>query len=220
MTCGRTAYPAVNEPTNHLDVDSQALIQAINGFAGAVVIVSHDPHVLELTADRFWLVADGGVTAYDGNLDEYKALLLGGSKKAVANDTAQMPEKSEVSAVDKREKRRQAPRNVWRWHPYASRSRGWKSMWKTRRRQGEIEQKMADPELYEGSADALVCMQKDLGWISQQLAEAEEAWLIAHHELEAAEERVGWNQPPRSRMSRPPFSNMLINRRTIHRLGG
>ena len=48
----------------------------------------------------------------------------------------------------------------------------------------EIEQKMADPELYEGSADALVCMQKDLGWISQQLAEAEEAWLIAHHELE------------------------------------
>ena len=55
----------------------------------------------------------------------------------------------------------------------------------------EIEQKMADPELYEGSADALVCMQKDLGWISQQLAEAEEAWLIAHHELEAAEEGVG-----------------------------
>ena len=47
---------------------------------------------------------------------------------------------------------------------------------------------MADPELYEGSADTHGRMQKDLGWISQQLAEAEEAWLIAHHELEAAEE--------------------------------
>ena len=193
MTCDAPHILLLDEPTNHLDVDSrQALIQAINGFAGAVVIVSHDPHVLELTADRFWLVADGGVTAYDGNLDEYKALLLGGSKKAVANDTAQMPEKSEVSAVDKREKRRQAAEKRQVLAPLRKQvTRLEKHMEKLAADKSEIEQKMADPELYEGSADALVCMQKDLGWISQQLAEAEEAWLIAHHELEAAEEGVG-----------------------------
>ena len=193
MTCDAPHILLLDEPTNHLDVDSrQALIQAINGFAGAVVIVSHDPHVLELTADRFWLVADGGVTAYDGNLDEYKALLLGGSKKAVANDTEQMPEKSEVSAVDKREKRRQAAEKRQALAPLRKQvTRLEKHMEKLAADKSEIEQKMADPELYEGSADALVCMQKDLGWISQQLAEAEEAWLIAHHELEAAEEGVG-----------------------------
>ncbi len=193
MTCDAPHILLLDEPTNHLDVDSrQALIQAINGFAGAVVIVSHDPHVLELTADRFWLVADGGVTAYDGNLDEYKALLLGGSKKAVANNAAQMPEKSEVSAVDKREKRRQAAEKRQALAPLRKQvTRLEKHMEKLAADKAEIEQKMADPELYEGSADALVCMQKDLGWISQQLAEAEEAWLIAHHELEAAEEGVG-----------------------------
>ena len=53
-----------------------------------------------------------------------------------------------------------------------------------------IEEKMADPELYEGAADTLVGLQKDLGWVSQQLAEAEEAWLAAQQELEAAAEAV------------------------------
>ena len=81
MTCDAPHILLLDEPTNHLDVDSrQALIQAINGFAGAVVIVSHDPHVLELTADRFWLVADGGVTAYDGNSTNTKRCFLAEAK--------------------------------------------------------------------------------------------------------------------------------------------
>ena len=50
----------------------------------------------------------------------------------------------------------------------------------------EIEEKLADPMLYDGETDSMVALQKDLGWISQQLAEAEEAWLAAQHELESA----------------------------------
>src|SRR3546814_16759467 len=67
----------LDEPTNHLDIDSrQALIQALSEFEGAVILVSHDPHLVELAADRLWLVADGTVSAYDGDMDDYRKLLM------------------------------------------------------------------------------------------------------------------------------------------------
>jgi ATP-binding cassette subfamily F protein 3 len=66
----------LDEPTNHLDIDSrQALVQAVNSFEGAVVLISHDPHLIELTADRLWLVAGGQVKSFDGDMDDYRKLL-------------------------------------------------------------------------------------------------------------------------------------------------
>ena len=193
MTCDAPHILLLDEPTNHLDVDSrQALIQAINGFAGAVVIVSHDPHVLELTADRFWLVAEGGVSAYDGDLDEYKALLLGGAKKQRGKETTGTGEQPPATPVDKREQRRQAAEQRQALAPLRKQiARIEKNMEKLAADKAELEQKMADPALYDGAADALVGLQKDLGWVSQQLAEAEEAWLAAQQELEVAAEAVG-----------------------------
>jgi ATP-binding cassette subfamily F protein 3 len=68
----------LDEPTNHLDVDArEALIQALNAYAGAVVIVSHDRHMIEMTADRLVLVDGGAAREYDGTLDDYVALVLG-----------------------------------------------------------------------------------------------------------------------------------------------
>ena len=68
----------LDEPTNHLDVDArEALVQALNDYAGAVVIVSHDRHMLELTADRLVLVDDGTAREFTGSLDDYIALILG-----------------------------------------------------------------------------------------------------------------------------------------------
>src|SRR3546814_1097483 len=67
----------LDEPTNHLDIDSrQALVQALSEFEGAVILVSHDPNLVELAADRLWLVADGSVSAYDGDMDDYRKLLM------------------------------------------------------------------------------------------------------------------------------------------------
>jgi ATP-binding cassette subfamily F protein 3 len=67
----------LDEPTNHLDIDSRdALILAINGFAGAVLLISHDPHLIELTADQLWLVAGGRVQRFDGDLEDYRRALL------------------------------------------------------------------------------------------------------------------------------------------------
>jgi len=67
----------LDEPTNHLDIDSRAaLAEAINEFPGAVIMVSHDRYLIEACADRLWVVADHGVTAYDGDLDDYRRLVL------------------------------------------------------------------------------------------------------------------------------------------------
>ena len=68
----------LDEPTNHLDVDArEALVQALNGYDGAVIIVSHDRHMIELTADRLVLVENGGATEYAGSVDDYIDLVLG-----------------------------------------------------------------------------------------------------------------------------------------------
>jgi ATP-binding cassette, subfamily F, member 3 len=75
----------LDEPTNHLDIETrEALVEAINDFPGAVVLVSHDWHLVELVADRLWLVADGTVRAFEGDLEDYERQILegGGSEDA------------------------------------------------------------------------------------------------------------------------------------------
>ena len=72
----------LDEPTNHLDVDArEALVQALGAYDGAVVVVSHDRHMLELTADRLMLVDDGTATEFDGSLEDYTDLILGREAK-------------------------------------------------------------------------------------------------------------------------------------------
>ena len=67
----------LDEPTNHLDIDArEALMQALNNYNGAVILVSHDPHLVECVADRLWIVADGTCKPYDGDLDEYRQLVV------------------------------------------------------------------------------------------------------------------------------------------------
>jgi len=77
----------LDEPTNHLDVDSrEALILAINEYEGAVILISHDRHIIETSADRLWLVADGTVKPFDGDMDDYTALVLDRARSARRSD--------------------------------------------------------------------------------------------------------------------------------------
>src|SRR5207244_10743645 len=67
----------LDEPTNHLDIDSRAaLAEAINEYPGAVIMVSHDRYLIEACAERLWVVGDHAVTAYDGDLDAYRRMVL------------------------------------------------------------------------------------------------------------------------------------------------
>lgn len=77
----------LDEPTNHLDIDSRAaLIEALNDYNGAVMLISHDRHLLEATAERLWIVGDGTVKPYEGDMDEYRTLILKGPQKKTASD--------------------------------------------------------------------------------------------------------------------------------------
>jgi len=79
VTHDAPALLILDEPTNHLDIEArEALVQATNDFPGAVVLVSHDWHLLELVADRLWLVADGTVRPFEGDLQDYERQVLDG----------------------------------------------------------------------------------------------------------------------------------------------
>ena len=91
----------LDEPTNHLDVDSrEALVQALNGYDGAVIIVSHDRHMIELTADRLVLVDNGGAAEYPGSVDDYIDFVLG---RAPAGSKPKQPRHDRKAAAKARE---------------------------------------------------------------------------------------------------------------------
>jgi ATP-binding cassette, subfamily F, member 3 len=96
----------LDEPTNHLDIDSRAaLAEAINDFPGAVIMVSHDRYLIEACADRLWVVADGTVTGFDGDLDDYRSLVLSSRTERISsrnNDERDDREKEERSRNEKR----------------------------------------------------------------------------------------------------------------------
>jgi ATP-binding cassette subfamily F protein 3 len=101
----------LDEPTNHLDIDSrESLAQALNEFAGAVILVSHDRHLLDATADRLWIVGGGGVEPFEGDLDDYRKYILSaegsGKSKKVGKGTGMrsepQPKRVDVGALKKK----------------------------------------------------------------------------------------------------------------------
>ena len=160
------------------------------------MIVSHDPHVIELTADRFWLVADGGVTPFEGDMDAYRSLLLAGTKKASKQASVEteiaVPAAPPPTPVDKREQRKKAAEQRQALAPLRKQvQRMEKNIAKFQAEKAEIEAKMADPDLYDGDSAKLVELQKDLGWVASQIAEAEDVWLGLQQELEEASAAAG-----------------------------
>src|SRR3982751_2891718 len=167
----------MDEPTNHLDVDSrQALVQPINDFGGAVVLISHDPHLIELCADRLWLVKDGTGRGFDGDLDDYRQLLLDDARAAARGDSAS----KRSDRPSRKEERRQA-----------AHQRAVRRVEKLTQALKLVEAKLADPKLYERAPAEAADWQKKHAEVGQKLAEAEESWLEVQGALDgkvAAEE--------------------------------
>lgn len=101
----------LDEPTNHLDIDArEALVQALNNYTGAVILVSHDPHLVECVADRLWLVTDGGCRPYEDDLEAYRNLIVNQRRRerAQAKEEARN-NKAEKSANNNKDGRRLTP---------------------------------------------------------------------------------------------------------------
>ena len=183
----------LDEPTNHLDVVArEALIQAINTFEGAVVIVSHDPHVIELTADRLWLVDQGTVTPYEGNLDDYRALIAKPAKSIPKEKKTNEPTNPIVSETTKKEQRRLAAEKRNGLAPLRKQVQRAEEKVVTQTNELErLQAALADPGLYNSDDNkALRSLQVEAGYAAKTLSEAEEAWIELQEALEVAEAEV------------------------------
>ncbi|HEU5274548.1 MAG TPA: ABC-F family ATP-binding cassette domain-containing protein [Xanthobacteraceae bacterium] len=173
----------LDEPTNHLDIDSRAaLIEAINGFAGAVILVSHDRYLLEACADRLMLVANGTVAPFEGDLDDYRAVVLSQARQD-DKDAAGRPERARSRA----EARRDAAERRAELAPLKRRITGLETeIGKLGRRIGEIDATLADPALYARDPARVATLAKERADAADALAAAEEQWLALSGEYESA----------------------------------
>jgi ATP-binding cassette subfamily F protein 3 len=168
----------LDEPTNHLDIDSrEALVHALNEFPGAVILISHDRHLLEATADRLWLVKDGSVNPYDGDLDDYKTLVTGVSSNS--------RERREADKASKADRRREAAARRAAFEPLAKEIRATEALMdRLRKRADSIEDELADPALYEKDPIKATRLAKERSELTSQLARHEEKWLEMSTEYE------------------------------------
>ena len=169
----------LDEPTNHLDIDSRrALIDGINDYPGAVILVSHDRHLLEACVDRLWLVADGRVTPFDGDLDDYQRLVLtdrsGGRGKAGA------------TKEERRDERKAAKKPADLGFLRRKAEQAEKAMAKLADEVAKADAALADPQLFARDVARATALSKSRADIAAKLERAEEDWLAATAAYEAA----------------------------------
>ena len=173
----------LDEPTNHLDLEMcHALTVALQAFAGAVIVVSHDRHLLRNTVDQFLLVADGKADLFEGDLDDYSRWLM--TQKKSANNKDDGPDDK---AGNKKEQRQLAAEIRKKLNPITNAIKKIeKQMTKTDVRLSEIEASLGDNALYEAEhKDKLQALLQDQATVSQEKAQQEETWLELNDELES-----------------------------------
>ncbi len=187
LSAGRPQILVLDEPTNHLDIDSrEALVQAINDFAGAVILVSHDRHLIELTADRLWLVAEGRVKPYDGDLDDYRRYLLGTSPSTSANEA----KKGGNGAVEAKTPRARKPLDRQEVLKRRSAVRAAeKELERLSNERASVAATLADEKTYRSLGDELDGLLKRHAELETAVERAESRWLEAEEALEEAEGR-------------------------------
>ena len=165
----------LDEPTNHLDIESrEALVEALTAYSGAVILVSHDMHLLSMVADRLWLVKDGHVKPYDEDLQTYRKMLL----------TPEKPREKDKPAPVKAAKPSREAIMALRSDVRKNEER----VKKINEMRDKLAKKLADPALYEdGKAGELATWNKKYAEVMDGLERAEAMWMAALEKLEKAE---------------------------------
>jgi len=164
----------LDEPTNHLDMESrEALVEALTAYSGAVILVSHDMHLLGLVADRLWLVKGGAVTPYTEDLDAYRRQLLAGDEDAKPGP--KLVEKPKKASRDEILSLRAEVRKCE------------DRLSKLNEMRDKLATKLADPELYESTrVGELETWNRKYAEVMGALDRAEAMWLSAQEKLETA----------------------------------
>jgi len=171
----------LDEPTNHLDVDSrEALVQAINDYEGAVLLISHDRHLIATCADRLWLVEDGGVHSFDGDIDDYREHLL-------ALRRGSRNQKRRAGATDRQEARRTKAARREDLQPLKDEITKWeRAIGKLNAQIEKIDDALADQVTYAGPPERAKKLNKKRSEIMKMIEGSEARWIAASEAYDKA----------------------------------
>ena len=185
----------LDEPTNHLDMETrEALTMALSSFEGALLLVSHDRHLLRAATDTLWLVHDGEVSNYEGDLDQYAALVLASRRepKENARDGAgaarrDAPREQRLSREDKRAQTQERQMQAQARKPLQQRLQKIERELETANAElKRLDQRLADPGFYNGESTEVAGALKERGLVGEKVGRLEAQWLEAQEELEKA----------------------------------
>ncbi|CDZ47927.1 ATP-binding cassette domain-containing protein [Neorhizobium galegae] len=187
LLMGLAAFHAPNllildEPTNHLDIDSRrALIEALNDYEGAVILISHDRHLIEATVDRLWLVNNGTVSNFEGDLEEYRNLIVSSGKKKeekieLTDDLSSKADQRKANA-EKRASLAPLKKKINEIEAVTA---------KLEKLIKVLDKELADSALYEKAPAKAAQKAKERGEAAAKLSAAEEEWLMLSSEYEEA----------------------------------
>ena len=177
----------LDEPTNHLDIDTrEVLVQALNEFPGAVLLVSHDRHLVELVADELWLVADGTVVRYEGDLDDYQRLLLSDRPRGKGANGVDRAENGKAREERKAARRAGAEARAKLAPLRKSIREAERQIEQANQALGALAAELADPKVYEGPPARVAELNKRRAELERQRDAAEHSWLAATEALERA----------------------------------
>ncbi|WP_018697886.1 ABC-F family ATP-binding cassette domain-containing protein [Amorphus coralli] len=174
----------LDEPTNHLDIDSrQALMGAINAYSGAVILISHDPYLVEACADRLWLVSDGTVSSFDGDLGDYRDLVL----KRDAGRRQNGEGTDDGARGNAQERRRAAAQARAELAPLKKKiTAAERQIEAAQTRLATLDAALADPKLFSGDPGKGAKLAKDRARTAEEIEILEENWLALSSEYEEA----------------------------------
>ena len=171
----------LDEPTNHLDVGArEALANAINAYKGAVILISHDRHLIDATTERLWLVNDGQVLPYEGDLDEYRQLVLRKNGGGTGSGDAAPTHKKMLARQAAADKRKElAPLR-------AKIAEKEKQIEKLEEAIRKLDSSLSTPDIFEKFPDKAAKFSKQRAEAGKMLEAAESQWIELEAELEAA----------------------------------
>ncbi len=180
----------LDEPTNHLDIDSrELLVHALNSYSGAVILISHDRHLIEASADRLWLVSGRTVAPYEGDLDDYRRLILKGPEPS--GEPSASPAAGPVPAVNQKDERRRSAERREKLAPVRKKIKECESLIDDLGGKiAAIDRRLADSGLYQRDPDEATRLAQLRAQRAGKLEQAEEIWLELSElssKLEAAE---------------------------------
>jgi ATP-binding cassette subfamily F protein 3 len=187
---GKPNLLLLDEPTNHLDLEMRlALTMALQEFAGAVVVVSHDRHLLKSTTDEFLLVAEGRVVPFDGDLDDYARWLVDYRQRQAP---VSAPVEGAADKTDKRAQRQAAAALRQQLAPHKKQAdKQEQELGKVQEKLAAVETQLGDSGLYEAARkDELRDCLAEQAKLKAREAELEESWLLALETLEALQQQL------------------------------